>query len=370
MNARPDDDIADGAFPLDDDPFLPATVEGDEETSGGLFAYPGVVITDNAMELPNGLPFSEWERIGKTLKTLEGAVMWWIGDWLAFGATEYGEKYAQAVEAHQVTGTPVETIRKAVWVAEKFSVGSRLPTLSWSHHQAAASLDESARYEFLRVAASENWSRQETRQRANRIKAAGGSLPSPETCTVACLSTLRYSGTRFQTVYADPPWLYGNQATRAATGNHYGGMTVEEIAELPVREFVADNAHLHMWTTNGFLFEAKAIMEAWGFEYKSCFVWVKPQMGIGNYWRVSHEFLLFGLRGKLPFQDHGQMSWRALDRTEHSAKPRAVRDIIEKVSPGPRIELFGREVSPGWAVWGNQINKNLFTHGVGELAAK
>lgn len=175
---------------------------------------------------------------------------------------------------------------------------------------------------------------------------------------VASLNEL--SGETFQCIYADPPWRYGNQGTRAATDNHYITMTVDEICDEPVAELAADNAHLHLWTTNGFLFDAKRVMEAWGFTYKSCLVWVKPQMGIGNYWRVSHEFLLFGIRGRLPFGDRGQMSWVQADREKHSKKPHVFREIIERVSPGPRLELYGRSIIPGWTVYGNQISETLF----------
>jgi len=164
----------------------------------------------------------------------------------------------------------------------------------------------------------------------------------------------------FQCIYADPPWRYGNQGTRAATDNHYTTMTVDEICAEPVASLAADNAHLHLWTTNGFLFDAKRVMEAWGFTYKSCLVWIKPQMGIGNYWRVSHEFLLFGIRGRLLFGDRGQMSWVQADREKHSKKPHVFREIIERVSPGPRLELYGRSIIPGWTVYGNQISETLF----------
>ena len=178
--------------------------------------------------------------------------------------------------------------------------------------------------------------------------------------TVEDLRSLIEQEKRFNCIYADPPWRYGNQATRAATDNHYPTMTPEEIAALPVAELAADDAHLHLWTTNAFLFDCKAIMEAWGFTYKSMLVWCKPQMGIGNYWRVSHEILLLGVRGRCPFRDRGQMSWVMADRTTHSTKPEDVRERIERVSPGPRLELFGRRTAPGWTVWGNQIARHLF----------
>ena len=181
-----------------------------------------------------------------------------------------------------------------------------------------------------------------------------------DTCTVADLTALAESGQRFGTIYADPPWKYGNQATRASTDNHYETMTVDEICALPVEALAADRAHLHLWTTNAFLFEAKRVIEACGFEYRSCFVWCKPQMGIGNYWRVSHEFLLLGIRGDaVTFADKTLMSWKVMDRTKHSQKPGPVRTMIEDASLTPRIELFARKTSEGWAVWGDQVQIQL-----------
>lgn len=167
------------------------------------------------------------------------------------------------------------------------------------------------------------------------------------------------AGQKFACIYADPPWKYGNQSTRAATDNHYETMTVEQICALPIGELAADKSHLHLWTTNAFLFECPRIFAAWGFEFKSSFVWVKPQMGIGNYWRNSHEILLLAVRGGMVAQDKGQMSWLECGRGGHSSKPEEIRGRIEKLSPGPRLELFGRRKVEGWTVFGNQISEDL-----------
>ncbi len=164
-------------------------------------------------------------------------------------------------------------------------------------------------------------------------------------------------GQTFACIYADPPWKYGNQGTRGSTDNHYQTMTVDEIAKEPVGALTAEDCHLHLWTTNAFLFESREILEAWGFTYKSCFIWVKPQMGMGNYWRLAHEFLLFGVKGSLPFENKSQISWVQAGRTKHSSKPRIVRELVEKVSPGPYLELYGREQIPGWTVYGNQVSE-------------
>ncbi len=180
--------------------------------------------------------------------------------------------------------------------------------------------------------------------------------------TVSSLSTLVLEGVTFPTIYADPPWQYDNEAARGAAAKHYRTMTVEAICAEPVRKLAAKNAHLHLWTTNGFLREAISVIEAWGFRFKSSLVWVKDGIGTGNYWRVSHEFLLLSVRGQLPFRDQSVGSWLRAPRTEHSRKPGSVRCLVERVSPGPYLELFGREELPNsaWTVFGDQIERRLF----------
>jgi hypothetical protein len=122
-------------------------------------------------------------------------------------------------------------------------------------------------------------------------------------CTVDDLYALAASGERFGTIYADPPWQYDNRASRGAAANHYQTMSLADIAALPVKELAAENAHLHLWTTVAFHRDAYRILEAWGFEFASEFVWTKPTMGTGNYWRLAHEYLLLGVRGSAPFAD-------------------------------------------------------------------
>ena len=199
------------------------------------------------------------------------------------------------------------------------------------------------------------------RQCLKMIKKREATTPQADTCTIDDLQELADSGAQFGTIYADPPWLYDNQATRASTSNHYGGLTVDQLCELPVKQLAADDAHLHLWITNAFLFDAPQIFDAWGFEFRSSYVWVKPQMGIGNYWRNSHEIMLTAIRGKAKrFNDHSMMSWGEFRRTKHSSKPEEIRLLIERASPGPYLELFGRRKVDGWTVWGNEIEKNLF----------
>lgn len=176
------------------------------------------------------------------------------------------------------------------------------------------------------------------------------------------LSDLLQKGHRYRTILADPPWSYSNRASRGAASNHYSTLTLNQIQAEPVKHLVENSAHLHLWTTNAFLESSFAVMRSWGFEYKSCLVWVKPQMGMGNYWRVSHEFLLFGTRGKPTFGRNDIQSWVLAPRTKHSVKPFRFRELTEAVSPGPYLELYGRVEQPntGWTVYGNEIERRLF----------
>jgi N6-adenosine-specific RNA methylase IME4 len=180
-------------------------------------------------------------------------------------------------------------------------------------------------------------------------------------CTVADLHALVASGRRFGCIYADPPWRYGNGGTDNAASKQYPTMSCEDIAALPVGDLAASPAHLHLWATNNFLGEALGLLVHWGFEHKSCFVWCKQGLGMGNYWRVTHEFLLLGVRGSCTFHDHALRSWGEYARGEHSAKPEQVRLAIERASPGPYLELFARWGVPGWTVWGDPISHDLFT---------
>lgn len=179
---------------------------------------------------------------------------------------------------------------------------------------------------------------------------------------VSDLKTLVDLGLKYSTIYADPPWPYTNTASRGAAENHYRTMSTEAILSEPVPDLTTADAHLHLWTTNAFLNEAMELIRTWGFEYKSCLLWIKPQMGLGNYWRLSHEFLLLGVRGSLPFRDHSCQSWQLARRTVHSRMPFIFRQLVERVSFGPYLEMYGREKQRdgGWTVSGNQVERRLF----------
>lgn len=201
---------------------------------------------------------------------------------------------------------------------------------------------------------------------------------------------------KYKTIYADPPWdeSGGGKICRGAQG-HYGLMKQKDLLALSseVKRITAPAAHLYLWVTNTFLEDGLDLMKAWGFEYKTNIAWVKDNFGIGQYFRGQHELCLFGCKGVLPYKTgtrpmtekeisldiragdegfggkgvngDGTVTQRLQGRTmftaprmEHSAKPLEMRTMIEKVSYGPRLELFGRlNVPMDWDAIGNELEE-------------
>jgi N6-adenosine-specific RNA methylase IME4 len=170
---------------------------------------------------------------------------------------------------------------------------------------------------------------------------------------------------KFKTIYADPPWPEtGGGRIRRGADRHYPLMSVADIMSLPVANVAADNAHIYMWTTNNFLGDAFAVMDAWEFRYVTMITWTKPKIGLGQYFRGLTEHCLFGVRGMLPYKvvdgkRQQGVTWINGDYRGHSFKPAAMRKMIEKVSYGPRLELFARERFPGWKIWGSEFKNDV-----------
>jgi len=169
----------------------------------------------------------------------------------------------------------------------------------------------------------------------------------------------------FNVIYADPPWQYDNVGVHGAANHHYRTMGLEEICVFPesVNLQCADNSVLFLWVTNPFLEDALEVINAWGFEYKTNIVWVKKKLvkpGSGFYVRGHHELLFICTRGSFTPLDKNISppisSVIEADLQEHSKKPDAVYDIIERLYPKCNyIELFARQKRQGWISWGLEI---------------
>ncbi|HUZ77548.1 MAG TPA: MT-A70 family methyltransferase [Chloroflexota bacterium] len=158
---------------------------------------------------------------------------------------------------------------------------------------------------------------------------------------------------------ADPPWLYaqrGHASMRAE--KHYPTLPTAEIMALPVPSICAKQAVLYLWATSPLLADAMAVMAAWGFEYRTCGVWVKDRAAQGTWFRQQHELLLVGTTGEPHTPAPGDIISSVIHapRQGHSEKPACVHQMIERLYPNAqRCELFARTTRAGWSSWGNEV---------------
>lgn len=283
-----------------------------------------------------------WRRCGEFLKRAEGAVHFWIGDWLAFGERAWGTKYTDAI---RLTGFDATTLRKDKWVASRFELYRWRYNLSFSHYEEVAKLSASDQDLLLEQAANEHLSRSAFRQRVNEFMRKN--LGTPELPTG-----------EFDVIYADPPWKYELGATTPSrqVEKQYPTMELEEICALKIPS--ADSAILFLWTTVPKLEESFQVVKAWNFEYCTHAIWDKEIAGMGHWFRIQHEPLLVGIKGAYPtpLPKDRISSILHSKRKQHSKKPDMVYELIEKMYPrGRYLELFARNSRPNWTAWGNQL---------------
>ena len=168
-------------------------------------------------------------------------------------------------------------------------------------------------------------------------------------------------------VVADPPWTPSLGATwktrftdKARPQKHYQTLTVEEICAL--KPNTPKQAHLWLWVLNQHADWGWTVARAWGFEPWQMLTWCKPGLGTGQFQCNTEQVLVCrkGPRHGNPFGATGG-TWHQWPRGRHSAKPGEFYQLVERCSPGPYLEMFARENRPGWTVWGNEIEDDLFT---------
>jgi len=175
----------------------------------------------------------------------------------------------------------------------------------------------------------------------------------------------------YRCVLSDPPWPeYGGGKSKRGADKHFKLLKPMEIAAVmhahlysgpsvegstfPSARVDRLGCHLWMWVTNSWLPSGINVMSLLGFRYITNLVWTKPNFGLGQYLRGQHELLLFGVLGKLPSMSRSKGTVVAAKKRGHSVKPDEVYEVIEAVSPGPRLEMFARRRREGWDCWGDQ----------------
>jgi len=165
---------------------------------------------------------------------------------------------------------------------------------------------------------------------------------------------------RYRTIIIDPPWPV-QKIPRDVRPNQdvfdYPVMSIDEIADFPLDRISDDDCHLYLWTTHKFLPDALRILKGWGFKYQCLLTWVK-NVGMTPFsWMYSTEHILFGRKGSQDLLKQGERLDFHAPVTVHSQKPDIFYDLVMKVSPEPRIDVFSRKNRNGFDQFGNEKDR-------------
>jgi N6-adenosine-specific RNA methylase IME4 len=199
---------------------------------------------------------------------------------------------------------------------------------------------------------------------------------------------------KFKVIVADPPWSFKDtlkmsDVKRSAEAN-YQIMSLHNIKTLPIHELIdSEGAILALWVPSSLLKEGLETMEAWGFQQKQTYIWVKTKkhpfkdflkskdkltdlmkvplsiingllaFGMGRLFRQTHEICLVGTSNNKIYQQLQNKSQRSVSlapNLKHSAKPEALQDSLEMMFPNAnKLELFARRQRPNWTCLGNEV---------------
>lgn len=177
---------------------------------------------------------------------------------------------------------------------------------------------------------------------------------------------------KYHIIYADPPWSFSSKELQKYDGKrftsmdkHYKTQSKTWIKNLPVHDITEKDCGLFLWSTDAHLGEAIETIESWGFKYITvAFVWEKLTVtgktvaNLGAWTMKNYELCLFGTKGSmLKYKKINNIYQKvAAQRTNHSKKPIQVRKNIEMLFGDlSRIELFARQKTDGWDVWGDEV---------------
>lgn len=174
---------------------------------------------------------------------------------------------------------------------------------------------------------------------------------------------------KYKIIYADPPWNYKDKSlNRGGAERHYKTTGYNELCAMDVQRVCDDDCIMFMWATFPQITNAIDLMTVWGFSYKTIgFNWVKKNKiadswfwGMGNWTRSNSEICLIGVKGKPKRIGKGVHSVIDAPVMKHSKKPGIVRDkIVELMGDLPRLEMFAREQTKGWDVFGNEVPNSI-----------
>lgn len=182
--------------------------------------------------------------------------------------------------------------------------------------------------------------------------------------TAAFVALHKNGGGRYRTVVVDPPWPI-EKIQRRITPNQidmdYRTMPIAEIRGgvwdgWDIRSAFADDCFVFLWTTQKYLPAAFCVIDAWGLTYRFTMGWHKHGgFQVFGYPQFNLEFILVASKGNPKFTDLTgfNVAFQA-PRGRHSEKPEAFYELLRRVAPPPRLDVFNRRAIAGFDYFGDE----------------
>jgi N6-adenosine-specific RNA methylase IME4 len=168
---------------------------------------------------------------------------------------------------------------------------------------------------------------------------------------------------RARVLVADPPWGFDDHLPGRSRGaiKNYPVLSVGQIKAFEIPSML-DDSLLFLWRVSSMVEEAYEVARSWGFVPKTEIVWKKlttqgnRHFGMGRIVRAEHETCIVAKRGRPEILSKSIRSVFEASVGRHSEKPEYFyREIVEKLSEGPYVELFARRGRTGWSSYGLEL---------------
>lgn len=161
----------------------------------------------------------------------------------------------------------------------------------------------------------------------------------------------------YQVLVIDPPWPFTSRQMDSTheIASPYEIKSIDEIKALNIP--AAEDSVLWLWVPNAFLHSAFHILEAWGFQYRTTLTWAKNFVGLGDWLGGQTEHCLLATKGKYCIFRYNESTLLTAPRTKHSEKPISFYELVERLCPGEKIDMFARRKRDSWSSWGAEVNE-------------
>ena len=178
------------------------------------------------------------------------------------------------------------------------------------------------------------------------------------------MGTIPLPNKKYNTIVLDPAWDISMSGKNIRRNNQakkldYKTMSLDEIKKIPLKEIANLGSHIYCWTTNKMLPYTFDVLKSWGVNYHLTLVWTKHNGMTPNFaYKFATEFCLLGFYQKQmqKFLKCGKLNWINTNAPrKHSTKPGCFFDLVDEMSPSPKLEMFARERRFNWDSWGDEV---------------